>query len=341
MRRVIDVLVAIAACVLLPHAAIAQPYPSKPIRWIVPFPPGGPTDGFSRGAAQKLSEVLGQPVIVENVPGAGASIGMERIARSAPDGYTIGLATTGTHAINPHLYGSRLPHDTSRDFTPLTLAVRYVNVLVVNPKLGIESVPDLVAYARAHPDKVTFGSAGNGSSNHLSGEVLKMLTGAPMQHVPYRGSAPALADVIAGNITFMFDILITAMPSVQAGRVKALGVTSERRSPYAPRCRRWPSRASRASPRPAATCGSASSDPPASRSRSCRAQRGADHRDALARDAPADLGQRLRAVDEHARRVRPHDPRGPRPLGPDRAGVRREGRLTRRASHARSARRWT
>jgi tripartite-type tricarboxylate transporter receptor subunit TctC len=226
------VCMAVLAC--LPIAATAQAFPSKPIRWIVPFPPGGPTDGFSRAAAQKLSEVLGQQVIVENVPGAGASIGMERVARSAPDGYTIGLATTGTHAINPHLYGARLPHDTSRDFTPLTLAVRYVNILVVNPKLPIASVSDLVAYARANPGKVTFGSAGNGSSNHLSGEVLKMVTGAPMQHVPYRGSAPALADVIGGNITFMFDILITAMPSANAGRVKALAVTSERRSPYAP-----------------------------------------------------------------------------------------------------------
>lgn len=236
MRRTrrLSAAVCMALLASLPFAAAAQAYPSKPIRWIVPFPPGGPTDGFSRGAAQKLSEVLGQPVIVENVPGAGASIGMERVARSAPDGYTIGLATTGTHAINPHLYGPRLPHDTSRDFTPLTLAVRYVNVLVVNPKLPIASVSDLVAYARANPGKVTFGSAGNGSSNHLSGEVLKMVSGAPMQHVPYRGSAPALADVIGGNITFMFDILITAMPSANAGRVKALAVTSERRSPYAP-----------------------------------------------------------------------------------------------------------
>ena len=234
-RRLVGALAAAAAApaLLRPRSAAAQAFPAKPIRWIVPFPPGGPTDGFSRGAAQKLSEVVGQPVIVENVPGAGASIGMDRVAKSAPDGYTVGLATTGTHAINPHLYGPRLPHDTSRDFTPLTLAVRYVNVLVVNPKLGIESVGDLVAYAKANPGKVTFGSAGNGSSNHLSGEVLKMVSGAPMQHVPYRGSAPALADVIAGNITFMFDILITAMPSARAGRVKALAVTSERRSPYA------------------------------------------------------------------------------------------------------------
>ena len=233
-RRITLAACAAAAASLLPaRAARAQPFPTKPLRWIVPFPPGGPTDSFSRPVAQKLSEGVGQPVVVENVPGAGASIGMERVARSAPDGYTIGLATTGTHAINPHLYGPRLPHDTSRDFTPLTLAVRYVNVLVINPKVPVNSVAELVAYAKANPGKVTFGSAGNGSSNHLSGEALRMVSGAPMQHVPYRGSAPALADVIGGSITFMFDILITAMPSVQAGRVKALAVTSDRRSPYA------------------------------------------------------------------------------------------------------------
>ncbi len=214
--------------------AIAETFPSKPLKWIVPFPPGGPTDSFSRPVAQKLSEILGQPVVVENVPGAGASIGMDRVAKSAPDGYTIGLATTGTHSINPHLYGARLPHDTVRDFTPLTLGNRYVNVLVVNPKLGINSVGDLVAYAKANPGKVTFGSAGNGSSNHLSGESLKYVTGAPMQHIPYRGSAPALADVIAGNITFMFDIPVTAMPSVRAGRVKALAVSGDKRSPFVP-----------------------------------------------------------------------------------------------------------
>ena len=209
-------------------------FPNRPLHWIVPFSPGGPTDSYSRPVAQKLSGILGQPVVVENVPGAGASIGMDRVAKSAPDGYTIGLATTGTHAINPALYGKRLPHDTLRDFTPLTLGVRYVNVLVINPSLGIETVAQLVDYAKANPGKVTFGSAGNGSSNHLSGEALKLVTGAPMQHIPYRGSALALADVVAGTITFMFDILITSIPQVRAGRVKALAVTSDRRSPYAP-----------------------------------------------------------------------------------------------------------
>src|SRR5688500_16517843 len=128
----------------LPAMAFAQ-YPAKPIRWIVPFPPGGPTDSFSRPVAQKLAELIGQPVVVENVAGAGASIGTDRLAKSAPDGYTVALATTGTHAINPHLYGKRLPYDALKDFTPLTLAVRYVNVLVVHPSVPAKDVAELVA----------------------------------------------------------------------------------------------------------------------------------------------------------------------------------------------------
>ena len=212
----------------------AQGFPSKPLRWIVPFPPGGSTDGFSRPLAAKLSELLGQPVVVENIGGAGASIGSDRIAKAAPDGYTIGLATTGSHAINPHIYGAKLPHDTIRDFTHIALAVSYVNVLVVNPNVPAKSVAELIAYAKANPGKVSFGSAGNGSSNHLSGEVLKVLTKAPMEHIPYKGSGPAMTDVMAGNITFMFDVLITSIPQMNAGRVRALAVTSAKRSPYVP-----------------------------------------------------------------------------------------------------------
>src|SRR5437773_1916271 len=219
---------------LLVSTSVLGQYPSKPLKWIVPFPPGGPTDSFSRPVAAKLAELLGQPVVVENVAGAGASIGTDRVAKSAPDGYTVGLATTGTHAINPHLYGARLPYDALKDFTPLTLAVRYVNVLVINPHVPVNNVAELVAYAKANPGKVSFGSAGNGSSNHLSGEVLKYVSGAPMQHVPYKGSAPALTDVIAGNITGMFDILVTSLPQAKAGRVRALAVTSATRSPFAP-----------------------------------------------------------------------------------------------------------
>ncbi|MBC7803962.1 MAG: tripartite tricarboxylate transporter substrate binding protein [Candidatus Parcubacteria bacterium] len=225
---------AFAACLAASFPASSQSYPSKPLRWIVPFPPGGSTDGFSRPLAAKLSDLLGQPVVIENVGGAGASIGSDRIAKAAPDGYTIGLATTGSHAINPHIYGSKLPHDTVRDFTHITLAVSYVNVLVVHPGVPARSVAELIDYARANPGKVTFGSAGNGSSNHLSAELLKALSKAPMEHVPYKGSGPAMTDVMAGNITGMFDVLITSIPQMRAGRVRALAVTSATRSPYVP-----------------------------------------------------------------------------------------------------------
>jgi tripartite-type tricarboxylate transporter receptor subunit TctC len=222
----------LAVALVFSGALHAQAFPTKPIKWIVPFPPGGSTDGFSRPLAAKLSELVGQPVVVENIGGAGASIGSDRIAKSAPDGYTIGLATTGTHAINPHIYGAKLPHDTVRDFTHITLAVSYVNVLVVNPNVPAKTVGELIEYAKTNP--VTFGSAGNGSSNHLSAEVLKLLTKLPMQHVPYKGSGPAMTDVIAGNITGMFDVLITSIPQMRAGRVRALAVTSAKRSPYIP-----------------------------------------------------------------------------------------------------------
>ena len=214
--------------------AQTQAFPNRPLKWIVPFPPGGSTDGFSRPVAAKLSEVLGQPVVVENVPGAGASIGMDRVAKAAPDGYTIGLATTGTHSINPHIYGSRLTYDTVRDFTHLTLAVRYENILVVNPGAPVKDVRELIALAKANPGKVTLGSAGNGSSKHLSAEVLKVVSGAPILHVPYRGSGPAMNDVLAGTITGMFDVLITSLPQVRAGKLRALAVASDRRSPFAP-----------------------------------------------------------------------------------------------------------
>src|SRR5256714_1040106 len=157
---------------LLVSTSVFAQYPSRPLKWIVPFPPGGPTDSLSRPVAAKLAGLLGQPVVVENIAGAGAAIGTERLAKSPADGYTVALATTGTHAINPHLYGARLPYDALKDFTPLTLAVRYVNVLVVNPNVPVNNVADLVAYAKANPGKVSFGSAGNGSSNHLSGGVL-------------------------------------------------------------------------------------------------------------------------------------------------------------------------
>ena len=224
---------ALALLIALSGAVQAQPYPSKPIKWIVPFPPGGPTDTFSRAAAQKLSETLKQTVVVENRAGAGAAIGMEMLAKSPPDGYTIGLSTTGSHAINPHLY-KKLAYDPIKDFSPITLGISYVNVLVVNPALPVKNGTDLVAYAKSTAGGATFGSAGNGSSNHLFGELLRSLTGAPMQHVPYKGSALALTDVMAGNLTFMFDILNVAGPQIKAGRVRGIAVASAKRTPYFP-----------------------------------------------------------------------------------------------------------
>lgn len=222
------------AASLLAGSAWAETWPSRPIKWIVPFPPGGPTDIFSRTVAQHLQVALGQPVVVENRGGAGGGVGMLALAKSPPDGYTIGLSTTGTHAINPALYGARVGYDPIKDFTPLTMAVSYVNMLVINANHPAKNVKELVEYAKANPGKVSFGSAGNGSSNHLSGEVLKMMTGAPMQHVPYRGSALAMNDTISGQITFMFDILNVAIPQSRSGRVRALAVTSGKRSPYLP-----------------------------------------------------------------------------------------------------------
>jgi len=227
-------MILLLATTFLGGVASAQSYPTKPIKYIVPFPPGGPLDVLSRILTPYLSESLGQPVVVENIAGANASIGLDRVAKAAPDGYTIGLGNTGGLAINAALYGDKLPYSPVKDFSPLSMAVTYVNILVVDPNLPIKSVADLVAYAKANPNKVSFGSAGNGSSNHLSGELLKNLTGAPMEHVPYKGSAAALTDVIAGRLTFMFDALNTSMPQIRAGRVRALAVTSTKRSQYVP-----------------------------------------------------------------------------------------------------------
>lgn len=213
--------------------AFAQGYPNKPIRWLIPFSAGGPTDVLARAIAPNLGEALGVPVIVENKVGAGGSLALDAVAKAAPDGYTIGMGHTGTQSINPHLY-AKLPYDSLKDFAPITPVVSYVNVLVVNPKLPAKTVAELVAYAKANPEKVSFASGGTGATNHLSGELLKAVTGAQMLHVPYKGSAPALVDVIAGNATCMFDILVTSLPQIRAGKVRALAVTSAKRSHYAP-----------------------------------------------------------------------------------------------------------
>lgn len=224
---------AVLVLLLIASSFAHAQYPGKPIHLIIPFPPGGPTDVLGRALGQKLGEALGQPVIIENRGGAGASIGSDFVAKSAPDGYTLLVGTTGSHAINPAIY-SKLPYDPVKDFAPVTLLATYGNVLVVSPNLPVNNVKQLLELARAKPGEITFGSAGNGASNHLSGELLASMGGVRMQHVPYKGSAPALVDVMAGQTSFMFDILSTSLPQIKAGKVRAIAWSGPTRSPLIP-----------------------------------------------------------------------------------------------------------
>ena len=219
------------ALVLSSNAA-AQPYPSKPIRFIVPFSAGGGADIVARAIGQKLSESVGQQVIIDNRTGAAAIIGTEIAAKSPPDGYTIILGQTGPNSINPGLY-ERLPYDALKDFAPITLATTYPYVLVVHPSLPVHSVKQLIVLAKARPNQLTFASAGNGAANHLAAELLKSMAGISMVHVPYKASAPALIDVLGGHVSMMLDPIITSMPHVKLGKLRALAVTGLKRSPLA------------------------------------------------------------------------------------------------------------
>jgi tripartite-type tricarboxylate transporter receptor subunit TctC len=203
---------------------------ARPIRFIVPFTPGGPTDAVARLVTQRLNERLRANLVVENVGGAGGGLGMERLTRAAPDGSAIGLGTTGTHGINPHLY-ARLPYDPVRGFTPVSLLIEHINMLVLRGDHPARNLSDLLAAARR--GTVTYGSAGNGSSNHLSAELLCMKAGVQMQHVPFRGSGPSMAEVLAGRIDFMFDTP-AALPLVQGTNARIIAVTSTGRHPLLP-----------------------------------------------------------------------------------------------------------
>jgi tripartite-type tricarboxylate transporter receptor subunit TctC len=214
-------------------AASAQQYPSKPIRFVVPYPAGGPLDTVARLLGQKVSESVKQPVIVDNKPGAGGNIGADAVAKSAPDGYTILMGAVATHAINPTLYAS-IPYDPIRDFQPITQVASTPNVLIVNNSVPASSVREFIAYAKAHPGKLNFGSGSTGSAGHLAGELFKAMAGVDMTHVPYKGAAPAMQDLIAGQVQLMFDNFASANTQVKAGKVKALAVTTARRSPLAP-----------------------------------------------------------------------------------------------------------
>jgi len=231
-RRNAFAVIAAAAISLVSSAALAQ-YPTKPIRVVVPFPAGGTTDILARAASQKMSEAWGQPVIVDNRPGAGGNIGAELVAKSANDGYTLLMGTVGTHAINTALY-SKMPYDHVKDFVPIVLVAGVPNVLVIHPSVPANSVQELIAYGKANPGKLNFASSGAGTSIHLAGELFKVSTGVQMQHVPYKGSAPALTDLMGGQVQLMFDNLPSALPHIKSGKLKALAVTSAKRAPALP-----------------------------------------------------------------------------------------------------------
>jgi len=213
--------------------AFGQAWPAKPVRIVVPYPPGGPVDISARLLAPKLQQALGQPFLVENKPGAGGNIGADFVAKSAPDGYTIGMGAIATHAINPALMAN-VPYDPIRDFRHLALVVQVPNVLVVNPELPARSVKELIALAKAQPGKLDFASGSTGSTGHLAGELFKQMTGTYMVHIPYKGAPPAVADLLAGRVQLMFDNLASALPNVRAGKLRALAVTTLRRSSALP-----------------------------------------------------------------------------------------------------------
>lgn len=211
----------------------AQAYPRQPVSLVVPFPAGGPTDAMARLLAQKLGERLGQQVVVDNRGGAGGTLAAEAVARARPDGYTLFFGTTGTLAINPSLY-PKLRYDPVKDFVPVSLMATTMNVLVVHPGMQARSLGDLVKLAQAKPGDMTYASAGNGSSNHLSGELFKARAGIQITHVPYKGSAPALVDLFGGRVSMMFDTVAQQAPHIGAGKVRALAVTGPKRSPLLP-----------------------------------------------------------------------------------------------------------
>ena len=218
---------------ILPADALAQSYPSRPVRLVVPFPAGGTTDILARAMAEKLSGALGQQFVVDNRPGAGGNIGSDIVAKSQPDGYTLLMGTVGTHAINPSLY-PKMPYDHVKDFVPVVLVAGVPNVLVVNPTVPAKTVAELIALAKEKPGTINFASSGNGTSIHLSGELFKLLAGVQIAHVPYKGSAPALTDLIGGQVQIMFDNLPSALPHIKGGKLRALAVTSSKRAPALP-----------------------------------------------------------------------------------------------------------
>ena len=236
-RHVSSTLLALLALTPLASAQAQGSWPTKPVRIVVPFAPGGTTDILARATAAELSKAFGQPFVVDNRAGAGGNIGTEVVAKAAPDGYTLLMGTVGTHGINKALY-DKLAFDPVKDFAPVTLVAGVPNVMVMNADkaraLGITNVQQFIAYAKAHPGKLNMASSGNGTSIHMAGELFKAMTGSYMVHFPYRGSGPALMDMVGGNMDVMFDNLPSAMQQIKAGKLTALAVTSAERSAALP-----------------------------------------------------------------------------------------------------------
>ncbi len=208
-------------------------YPNRPIRLIIPFPPGGATDIIGRTLAQKLTTQLGQPVVVDNKPGAGGTLGSNEASKAAPDGYTLLLATNSTHSIAPLLY-KNIPYSALKDFAPISEVATATNVLIVTPNLPVKDVRELIALAKAKPDALNFASSGNGTVVHLQSELFKLMSGTQLTHVPYKGTALAIPDLISGQTHMLFDSLVSALPHIKGGKVKALAVTSTKRTALLP-----------------------------------------------------------------------------------------------------------
>jgi tripartite-type tricarboxylate transporter receptor subunit TctC len=236
MKKLIAVAIAFAASVTAAHAQVASKpagaYPTRPIRLIVPFAPGGSNDIMARLAGQKLSESLGAQVVVDNRAGGSGIIGTDIAAKAAPDGYTL-LMMSLTFAVNPSLY-SKLPYDTEKDLAPVTLVASAPLMLVVHPSIPAKSVQEFIAYAKANPGKLNFGSGGPGTTPHLAGEMLKMMAGVKMTHVPYKGGGPALNDLVGGQIQLMLENIPSTLPHAKSGRLRALAVSGLKRSPLVP-----------------------------------------------------------------------------------------------------------
>lgn len=235
MKRINPVFCLLAAILWFaaPTQVFAQAFPSRPITIVVPFPPGGVTDQTSRLVGQKISESTGQTVIIDNRPGAGGQIGANVVKQARPDGYTLFVANIGSHAINQTLY-NKLSYDPIKDFDPITCMIITPQIVVVPPASPNKSIAELIAYAKANPGKVTYASQSVGSGGHIAGEVFKSKDNLDILHVPYKGSAPALTDIMAGRVDFLVDAFLTAYPLIKDGRIRALAITADRRSPLLP-----------------------------------------------------------------------------------------------------------